>query len=122
MPYPELLVPPGTQGQKIELRSGKQGPCFEEGPVLGPILGAGSGVSFRIGKSPSMQKFRVKLYEKTHTRRLSVVSIRVKRAPKSVPVNRPPLFISRSLPCLWSMYSPHPTSGPTLVNVSPVAG
>ena len=39
MPYPELLVPPGTQGQKIEPRSGKQGPCLEEGPVLGPILG-----------------------------------------------------------------------------------
>ena len=33
MPYP------GTQGQKIEPRSGKQGPCLEEGPVLGPILG-----------------------------------------------------------------------------------
>src|SRR5438270_5512189 len=59
MPYP------GTQGQKIEPRSGKQGPCLEEGPVLGPIVGAGSGVSFRIGKSPSMQKFRVRLYEKT---------------------------------------------------------
>jgi hypothetical protein len=39
MPYPELLVPPGTQGQKIEPKSGKQGPCLEEGPVLGPILG-----------------------------------------------------------------------------------
>jgi hypothetical protein len=39
MPYPELLVPPRTQGQKIEPRSGKQGPCLEEGPVLGPILG-----------------------------------------------------------------------------------
>jgi hypothetical protein len=36
MPYPE---PPGTQGQKIEPRSGKQGPCLEGGPVLGPILG-----------------------------------------------------------------------------------
>jgi hypothetical protein len=39
MPYPELLAPPGTQGQKIEPRSGKQGPCLEEGPVLGPISG-----------------------------------------------------------------------------------
>jgi hypothetical protein len=36
MPYPE---PPGTQGQKIESRSGKQGPCLEGGPVLGLILG-----------------------------------------------------------------------------------
>jgi hypothetical protein len=39
MPCPELLVPPGTQGQKIEPRSGKHGPCLEEGPVLGPISG-----------------------------------------------------------------------------------
>jgi hypothetical protein len=39
MPYSELLVPPRTQGQKIERRSGKQGPCLEEGPVLGLILG-----------------------------------------------------------------------------------
>jgi hypothetical protein len=36
MPYPE---PPGTQRQKIELRSSKQGPCPEEGPVLKLILG-----------------------------------------------------------------------------------
>jgi hypothetical protein len=30
---------------------------------------AGSGVSFRIGKGSSRQGFRVRLYEKTHTRR-----------------------------------------------------
>jgi hypothetical protein len=34
--------------------------------------GAGSGVSFRIGKSSSRQRFRVRLYEKTYTRHLSV--------------------------------------------------
>ena len=56
MPYPE---PPGTQGQKIEPRSGKQGPFLEGGPVLGPILGGRFWGLFP--KSPSKQKFRTEL-------------------------------------------------------------
>jgi hypothetical protein len=43
-------------------------------------------------------------------------TIRVKRAPKLSPDLQPlAAFIWRNLPCLWVIYSSHPTPSPTLL-------
>jgi len=82
-----------------DLRSGKQGPMSQRGTSFGTNFG--SGVSFRIGKSSSRQGFRVRLYGKTHTHRLSVQKIILADyCSKDLPVCQPwPTYIVLSPIC-----------------------
>jgi hypothetical protein len=65
-------VEPNWDLPYLPCKKWRTGPMSRRGTSFGTNFGARFWVSFRIGKSSSRQEFRVRLYEKTHTPRLSV--------------------------------------------------